>query len=99
MTTEILTCPQCNQKFQLANRAKPDTPPGSEAQIIYCSVACKRKAGNRRYYEEHRQEVISKVIIARKKWHFVPFNRQAVFLGKSEKEAKEMIEQIAESRE
>lgn len=31
-------------------------------------------------------------------WHFVPLNRTAVFLGKSQKEAIETIEQIAEEK-
>lgn len=45
-----LTCPECGKEFWRADRAKADTPPGSAAQIRYCSKTCKRRAANRRHY-------------------------------------------------
>jgi heme exporter protein D len=49
------TCPECGKQFDLADRATTLTPEASVVQIIYCSVKCKRSAGNRRNYQRHRQ--------------------------------------------
>lgn len=53
-------CPECGKRFDAADRASPTTPEGSAEQIVYCSVTCKRKAGNRRNYQRHRQERLEK---------------------------------------
>lgn len=66
MTDDYLICPQCGERFARRDRAKADTPPGSEAQIEYCSEKCARKAQNRRYYLAHREAVKSRVIASRK---------------------------------
>lgn len=60
MTTQ--TCPECNTKFRSADRASPTANEGSVNQIIYCSMACKRRANNRRHYQRHRDEVIERNI-------------------------------------
>ena len=49
------TCPECGKPFESANRATAITNPGAEAQIVYCSETCKRKAGNRRSYKRNRE--------------------------------------------
>ena len=53
------TCPECGRQFDPADRASSTANPGSEAQIVYCSITCKRKAGNRRNYHRHREERIA----------------------------------------
>ncbi len=40
-------CPECGQHFDPANHATAITPEASAAQIVYCSIKCKRSAGNR----------------------------------------------------
>lgn len=40
------TCPECGTKFKSDN-----------ARTKYCSIECKRIAGNRRYYEQHGETV------------------------------------------
>ena len=55
-----MQCPECGRQFDPADRATAITNDGAEAQIIYCSVKCKRKAGNRRNYQRHRQERLEK---------------------------------------
>lgn len=54
------TCPECGKRFDPADRATAITTPGSFEQIVYCSVTCKRKAGNRRNYQRHRTERLAK---------------------------------------
>ena len=54
------TCPECKRQFDPADRAGPTTPEASTEQIIYCSVKCKRSAGNRRNYERHRDKRLAK---------------------------------------
>ena len=53
-------CPECKKIFDPADRATPITPEASATQIVYCSVECKRKAGNRRNYQRHREERLAK---------------------------------------
>ena len=60
------TCPECGNRFDPADRATAITNDGAQAQIVYCSVACKRKAGNRRSYQRHREERIAAVLKRRK---------------------------------
>lgn len=60
------TCPECGKQFDPADRASAITPDGSTEQIIYCSVACKRKAGNRRSYERNKEKRIAAVLKHRK---------------------------------
>lgn len=54
------TCANCKREFNTADRAGPTTHRGSEIQILYCSVRCKRQAGNRRYYKNHQEEVVKR---------------------------------------
>lgn len=61
------TCPECGKKFDPADRATAITNPGAEAQISYCSVTCKRKAGNRRDYQRHKEQRIQSVLTRRKR--------------------------------
>lgn len=63
----MLKCPECGKEFDPANRATAITNPGAEAQIVYCSVRCKRRAGNRRDYQRHRAERIDAVLLRRRK--------------------------------
>lgn len=60
------TCPECGRQFDPADRATAITNAGAESQIVYCSVTCKRKAGNRRSYQRHRRERIDAVLRRRK---------------------------------
>lgn len=53
-------CPKCGKQFDPADRATPLTPEASVVQIVYCSVDCKRRAGNRRNYERHKAERLEK---------------------------------------
>ncbi len=61
-----MNCPECGKEFDPADRAGPTTQFGSEQQIIYCSEQCKRRAGNRRSYQRHREERIAAVKRRRK---------------------------------
>lgn len=49
-------CPECGTTFDPANRATSVTQEASLVQIVYCSEKCKRRAGNRRNYQRHRQQ-------------------------------------------
>lgn len=60
------TCPECGKTFDPADRATPLTQEASAIQIIYCSVACKRKAGNRRSYQRNKEKRIAAVLKRRK---------------------------------
>ena len=62
-----LTCPECGKEFDHGDRATPTALEAAVVQIVYCSRRCKRKAGNRRYYVAHREDVISRALVARKK--------------------------------
>ncbi len=42
------TCPECGKRFDPSDRASALTNAGAEAQILYCSVQCQRRARNRR---------------------------------------------------
>jgi hypothetical protein len=55
------TCKHCKREFDLADRASPTAAPGAIAQIRYCSQACLRAAGNKRYYKKHRRAIIRRV--------------------------------------
>lgn len=56
----MMECPECSKLFDPADRATAITNDGAEAQIVYCSVKCKRKAGNRRNYERHKDQRLKK---------------------------------------
>lgn len=58
----MLACPECGKRFDPADRASAITQEGSEAQIVYCSVTCKRKAGNRRSYQRNKEKRIAAVL-------------------------------------
>lgn len=62
-----MICPECQKLFDPADRATAITNAGAEAQIVYCSVACKRRAGNRRDYERHKRQRIDAVLRRRHK--------------------------------
>ena len=62
-----MICPECGREFDPADRATAVTNPGAEAQIVYCSVRCKRRAGNRRDYKRHKRQRIEAVIDRRKR--------------------------------
>lgn len=47
-------CPECGREFDPADRMTPTAIEASAVQIVYCSVRCKRRSGNRRYYGRHR---------------------------------------------
>lgn len=61
-----MKCPECGKTFDPADRASATTPEGSMEQIVYCSVQCKRKAGNRRSYQRNREKRITSVLARRK---------------------------------
>lgn len=59
-----LTCPapDCGITFDPADRATAITNAGAESQILYCSVACKRRTGNARYYAAHSEKIIARIL-------------------------------------
>ena len=61
----MLICPECGKQFDPADRMQPHTPEASAEQIRYCSVTCKRKAGNRRNYQRHKEERLAKLLAER----------------------------------
>lgn len=61
-----MICPECGKRFDAADRATAITNDGAAAQIVYCSVVCKRKAGNRRSYQRHREQRIAAVLERRR---------------------------------
>lgn len=62
----MIICPECSKGFDPADRAASTANAGSEAQILYCCIACQRRARNRRNYQRHREERIAAVIQKRK---------------------------------
>lgn len=52
-----IKCEQCEQPFDPADRVSPIAKDGAIVQVKYCSVECKRKAGNARYYARHQARI------------------------------------------
>jgi hypothetical protein len=60
MTDEIRICPVCGRKFTPADRVQPTAAAGSEVQVEYCSMTCKRKRNNKLHYLRHKDERIER---------------------------------------
>lgn len=62
-----MICANCGREFNPANRASPASSSSAMNQMRYCSMRCKRQAGNRRFYRNKTKPTRGALRRAKKK--------------------------------